>query len=780
MVPLSVQSVFRITDGKLKKRQQDITNLYVLNLGYESPKGLGIEWTEMNLSAFLTSAGINSAICVVLLLLYSILRKQPGNVNVYFGQRLARLRLGNHDPSLIDRFVPSASWILKAWKTSEEEILAIGGLDAVVFLRTLVFSIRIFSVAAIICTFLVLPLNYFGREMQHRHIPSESLEVFTIGNVKEGSTWLGVHCFALYVISCFACVLLYFEYKSIATMRVAHVTGSHSNPSNFTVLVRAIPRTSGESYSDLVTQFFSNYYASSYLSHQMVYRSRTVQRLVSNAEKMYKMLKFSSTQQQYGSSFMRCGLCGGTANSFKTVSRQPENAERSDFGDSDLREKECAAALVFFRTRYAAFVASQALQSPNPMLWVTELAPEPHDLCWKNLCIPYKLLWIRKIASLLAFIVFMFFFLAPVSLVTGLASLDKLQNTFPFMRRILKRKFMNQLVTGYLPSVILILFLYIVPPLMMLFSAVEGYMSRSGRKRSACLKVLYFYIWNVFFANILVGSVIARLSTLSSPKDVPSLLAKVLPQKAFFFMTYVLTSGWASLACEVVQPFSLLCNLFRRFIFRNKDVLSFSAMSFPFHTEIPRVLLFGLLGFTFSILAPLILPFLLVYFCLAYLVYRNQILNVYVTRYQSGGLYWPIVHSATIFSLLLTQIIALGVFGIKKSPVASSFTIPLIICTLFFNMYCRQRFLLIFKNNVVQILIEMDRQDEQGGKLEGIHEQLYSAYCQFPSTSPTLCTDVSLNEHENGADDKLQDLEGNKPGPDEASSSGSSPSKPEK
>ncbi|KAK3029119.1 hypothetical protein RJ639_038824 [Escallonia herrerae] len=756
------------------------------NFGYESPKGLGIEWTEMNLSAFLTSAGINSAICVVLLLLYSILRKQPGNVNVYFGQRLARLRSGNHDPSLIDRFVPSASWILKAWKTSEEEILAIGGLDAVVFLRTLVFSIRIFSVAAIICTFLVLPLNYFGREMQHKHIPSESLDA-----------WGPLFCVIRHILLCLCSsllckdVLVLFnnEYKSIAKMRLAHVTRSHSNPSNFTVLVRAIPRSSGESYSDLVTKFFSDYYSSSYLSHQMVYRSRTVQRLVSNAEKMYKMLKFCSTQQQYGSSFIRCGLCGGTANSFKIVSRQSKNVKRSD---PDLREKECAAALVFFRTRYAAFVASQALQSSNPMLWVTDLAPEPHDLCWKNLCIPYKLLWIRRIASLLAFIVFMFFFLVPVSLVTGLASLDKLQNTFPFMRRILKRKFMNQLVTGYLPSVILILFLYIVPPLMMLFSAVEGYLSRSGRKRSACLKVLYFYIWNVFFANILVGSVITRLSTLSSPKDVPSLLAKVLPQKAFFFMTYVLTSGWASLACEVVQPFSLLCNLFRRFIFRKKDVLSFSAMSFPFHTEIPRVLLFGFLGFTFSILAPLILPFLLVYFCLAYLVYRNQfhvkflsvisrkILNVYITRYQSGGLYWPIVHSATIFSLLLTQIIALGVFGIKKSPVASSFTIPLIICTLFFNMYCRQRFLPIFKNNVVQVLIEMDRQDEQGGKLEGIHEQLYSAYCQFPSTSPTLYTNVSLNEHENGADDKLQDLEGNKPGPDEASSSGSSPSKPDK
>lgn len=90
-------------------------------------------------------------------------------------------------------------------------------------------------------------------------------------------------------------------------------------------------------------------------------------------------------------------------------------------------------------------------------------------------------------------------------------------------------------------------------------------------------------------------------------------------------MTYVLTSGWASLSCELIQPFPLLYNSFYRFILRNKDDSSYGSYTFPYHTEVPRVLLFGLLGFTCSVLAPLILPFLLVYFFLAYLVYRNQV-----------------------------------------------------------------------------------------------------------------------------------------------------------
>lgn len=97
---------------------------------------------------------------------------------------------------------------------------------------------------------------------------------------------------------------------------------------------------------------------------------------------------------------------------------------------------------------------------------------------------------------------------------------------------------MTQLVTGYLPSVILQIFLYTVAPIMMLFSTLEGPTSHSERKRSACCKVLIFTVWNIFFANVLSGTVISQLNVLSSPKDVPVQLAKAVPGQVnhiFFF-----------------------------------------------------------------------------------------------------------------------------------------------------------------------------------------------------------------------------------------------------
>ncbi|KAK3146487.1 hypothetical protein QOZ80_3BG0267040 [Eleusine coracana subsp. coracana] len=228
-------------------------------------------------------------------------------------------------------------------------------------------------------------------------------------------------------------------------------------------------------------------------------------------------------------------------------------------------------------------------------------------------------------------------------------------------------------------------------------------------------------------------SAISQVISLSSPKDIPVQLARAVPLQATFFTTYVLTSGWASLSSELMQLFGLMWNFIRRYILRMKEDSDF-LFSFPYHTEVPKVLLFGLLGFTCSVLAPLILPFLLLYFFLGYIVYRNQFLNVYCTKYDTGGLYWPIAHNTTIFSIVLTQIICLGVFGLKESPVAAGFTVPLIIFTLLFNQYCRKRLLPLFKTFPAQILMDMDNEDQQSGRMEDLHNRLHSAYFQFHDT----------------------------------------------
>lgn len=82
-----------------------------------------------------------------------------------------------------------------------------------------------------------------------------------------------------------------------------------------------------------------------------------------------------------------------------------------------------------------------------------------------------------------------------------------------------------------------------------------------------------------------------------------------------------------------------------------------------------------------------------------------QLLNVYVSKFETGGKFWPIVHNSMVFCLVLMHIIAIGIFGLKELPLASSLIIPLPVLTLVFNEYCRKRFLPIFQAYATEVWV---------------------------------------------------------------------------
>lgn len=70
------------------------------------------------------------------------------------------------------------------------------------------------------------------------------------------------------------------ENKSIIRRRLAYIKGSAQDLSQFAVLVRGIPWSAEESYSTTLKNYFTKYYPSSYLSHQMVYHCGKMEKLM--------------------------------------------------------------------------------------------------------------------------------------------------------------------------------------------------------------------------------------------------------------------------------------------------------------------------------------------------------------------------------------------------------------------------------------------------------------------------------------------------------------------
>ncbi|CAL0312224.1 unnamed protein product [Lupinus luteus] len=704
----------------------------------------------MIVSALLTSVGINTALCVLFFACYSILRKQPSNYKVYVPRLLAEGISKRKKRFKLERLIPSPDWVAKAWKLSEEELFSLAGLDGVVFIRTITFCLKIFTFAGIIGILVLLPVNCWANQMQDFDLADfadNSLDVFTISNINSGSNWLWVHFFAVYIVTGFICLLLHHEYKYIASKRISHFYSSKPQPHQFTILVRSVPTSSGCSVSDSVESFFREFYPSTYLSHVVVRHTSKIRSLLNESKNLYQriaQLRSDPSQRRH-----KLGDCFGQndklVDHYRKQLEDIEENVRLEKSEASLAGEEARAAFVFFKSRHSAATASHMQQSVNPTQWITEPAPEPRDVYWPFFFESFMRRWISKLLAIVATISFTISFLIPVVIVQGLVNLDQLEVLFPSLTSILTIKFVTQIITGYLPSLILQLFLKVVPPVMRLISSIQGYISSSNIEISACNKVLSCTIWNVFLATVFSGSLLNKLSLILDLKAIPWKLAVSVPAQASFFITYVVTQGWTSVLSELFRVIPLIGSLISKPFTSHEHEID--VPSIPYHRDVPRVLFFGLLGITYFFLAPLILPFLLAYFCLAYIIYRNQFINVYAPKYETAGKYWPIVHNTMIFSLVLMQIIAAGSFALKKLQPASAWMLPLPVLTLLFNEYCRQRFLPIFIAYSVDSLINKDREDQKDTGMAEFYGKLVIAYedpallpIQYSSNSDSLIT----------------------------------------
>lgn len=96
------------------------------------------------------------------------------------------------------------------------------------------------------------------------------------------------------------------------------------------------------------------------------------------------------------------------------------------------------AAFVSFKSRWGAAVCAQTQQTRNPTLWLTEWAPEPRDVYWPNLAIPYVSLTVRRLIVAVAFFFLTFFFMIPIAIVQALASLDGIQKAAPWLKPLVR------------------------------------------------------------------------------------------------------------------------------------------------------------------------------------------------------------------------------------------------------------------------------------------------------------------------------------------------------
>ncbi|XP_051146798.1 CSC1-like protein At3g54510 isoform X2 [Andrographis paniculata] len=655
--------------------------------------------------------------------------------------------------------LPSLSWIRNSLALTEDEILDASGLDVLIFVRLFKFGINFFLVCSVVGLLLLLPLNYFMGIGGSSSRSSHSMDAFTISNIKSGSNWLWVHCLCLYLVSFYGLFLLYKQYDDILRKRIRQLQSLRHQPNQFTVLVREVPLCDEHNAHDCaVAHFFSKYHPHSYQSYQILYDGKELENLLSQSKSVSQKIENLRRHARVRNRDGNISLSESQKNEERIEKLKEQLQElscriRKTQSKELLKAKELPVAFVTFKSRWGAALAAQTQQISNPLAWITEFAPEPRDVLWSNLAIPYKYLPLYKLGVYIAASLLTIFFAVPVTAVQGIAKFDRLKKWFPPAVAVQMIPGLRSVVTGYLPSAILNGFIYIVPFAMIQMAKLAGYPSRSRKDIKACNMVYYFLVGNVFFLSLLSGSLLDQIGeSFSHPKKFPAHLASAASAQADFFMTYILTNGLSGFSLELLQPGLLVWDAIKSHAWDRGDRKRPYLYSLPYYRIIPYVALCILIGMVYAVVSPLLLPFLVAYFCLGYVVMINQIQDVYTTTYETCGQYWPYIHHYILGSIVIMQITMMGLFGLKLKPSAAICTAPLLVFTLLFNEYCKIRFLPTFNQCSVKDARDRDDYDEKADVLEANLQNAIDAY-----SPPCLCP-LDLGDDEESSSSSVEPL----------------------
>ncbi|TYG94281.1 hypothetical protein ES288_A11G175700v1 [Gossypium darwinii] len=700
------------------------------------------------------AAAINILTAFAFFLAFAMLRIQPVNDRVYFpkwyikGLRSSPLVNGsafaskfvNLDLRSYTRFL---NWMPAALQMPEPELIDHAGLDSAVYLRIYLLGLKIFGPIALIAFTVTIPVNWSNNTLEHSGLTYSDIDKTSISNIPIGSHKFWTHLVLAYCFTFWTCYVLKREYEIVAAMRLHFLASDQRRPDQFTVLVRNVPPDPDESVTDLVQHFFLVNHPHHYLSHQLVYDANKLSELVNEKKKIQNWLDFYQNKYKRNPlkrPSLKTGFLGLWGNRVDAIDFYTSIVERLSRDICGEREKVNSntksimpAAFVSFKTRWGAAVCAQTQQSRNPTTWLTEWAPEPRDVYWENLAIPFVFLTIRRLIAAVAFFFLTFFFMIPIAIVQSLANIESIEKALPFLKPIIEVKFIKSFIQGFLPGIALKIFLLLLPTILMMMSKFEGFISLSALERRSASRYYFFQFINVFFGSIITGTAFLQLNHFihQSTSQIPKTIGVSIPMKATFFITYIMVDGWAGVAGEILRLKPLIIYHLKNSFLVKTEKDREEAMdpgTVGFNTGEPQIQLYFLLGLVYAVVTPILLPFITVFFALAYVVYSHQIINVYHQEYESAAAFWPDVHVRVVAALIVSQLLLMGLLSTKEASQSTPLLITLPVLTICFHRFCKGRYEPAFVRYPLQEAMMKDtleRAKEANLNLKGFLQNAY-------------------------------------------------------
>ncbi|KAK8641971.1 hypothetical protein V6N13_011337 [Hibiscus sabdariffa] len=656
------------------------------------------------------------------MVLFAWLSTRQGNTVVYYPNRIVK----GLDPwEGGSKTRNPIAWIREAVSSTEQDVINMSGVDTAVYFVFLSTVLGILFLSGIVLLPVLLPIAATDdgvKKNVHSTTSNGSfseLDKLSMANIQEKSPRLWAFLIATYWVSVVTYFLTWKAYKHVSALRATALRSDEVKPEQFAVLVRDFPDvTPGQTRKQQVDTYFKSIYPETFYRSMVVTDNKEVNKIweelegfrkkLVRAEAIYEesKIKGQGTRPTHKTGFL--GLSGEKVDSIEYYNDKIKELTQKLEAEQKLtlREKQQGSALVFFTSRVTAASAAQSLHAQMADNWTVTEAPETRQLIWSNLTIKFYERTIRQYAVYVVVFLTVVFYMIPITFVSAFTTLENLRKLLPFLKPVVEIDALKTVLEAYLPQLALIIFLALLPKLLLFLSKTEGIPSGSHVIRAAAGKYFYFVVFNVFLGVTIGGTLFTAIKTIEKkPNSILEILAKSLPGNATFFITFVALQFFVGYGLELSRIVPLIIyHVKRKYLCKTEADLkeAWFPGDISYATRVPADMLIVTIVLCYSVIAPVIIPFGVLYFALGWLVLRNQALKVYVPAYESYGRMWPHIHARILSALLLYQATMLGYFGVTKfyyTPIL----IPLPIATLVFIFICRKKFYGTFCHTTLEV-----------------------------------------------------------------------------
>eukprot|EP01113_Clastostelium_recurvatum_P036224 TRINITY_DN5138_c0_g1_i1.p1 TRINITY_DN5138_c0_g1~~TRINITY_DN5138_c0_g1_i1.p1 ORF type:complete len:775 (-),score=169.60 TRINITY_DN5138_c0_g1_i1:7-2331(-) len=613
------------------------------------------------------------------------------------------------------------SWIYATLSFSEDQLLAARGLDVVMYLRTLRLMIIICCVLMVPCIGILLPLNYTGDSEfeqyngngtnwnpEHGNNPwsnigtynSTALEnglgMLTIANIVDGSMRLWAHLLTSIGATAVCFLLMYKEYSRYSHLRIRY--NQQQRPHNYAVMVKGVPAfiTTPAQLRD----FFVRAHPGRVVDTHMPLKDKTLRELQKRKYRALQRLEHfrALIHRNQGSSITHLFLKQhkGKKKGYmalesheEAVAHYEEKIAKLDIkireekvkhdkriGSSHSADGYGPVGFVVFNSIAAASQCAQSLIYSNLRQLRLRQAPEPDDIHWSLVTKNTKNRFSLLLMCYFVFGILILFWFIPVTFAQALANLSALasfEGLSWFISVIEFNPIVGNLVQGFLPALVLIIFQQLLPLIIKIILRLKGVYTRSQLEK----EVLYvFHVFQV--VNVLLFSTALRtLVKVIGPHvqiDVGGLALSVGAQSAFF-INYLLVYGLSSIPKDLLRAGELFIRQVRRFHNR-KEVLRSEQISrevdrpdiFEYGQRYANALLMFTISLCFCCVAPIILPCGVIAMSMEYVVAKYLLMYTSNQRFHSGGRFWPCVFNRMVVGVVMFQVLMFGLLTLKVFP----------------------------------------------------------------------------------------------------------------